>query len=63
MEEQVLYKTDKFSIEKSNGKYFVVEWLDDEIISESLPLYEYEINPYLKNNGYEEVDIEAIINK
>ena len=43
MEEQVLYKTDKFSIEKSNGKYFVVEWLDDEIISESLPLYEYEI--------------------
>ena len=63
MEEQVLYKTDKFSIEKSNGKYFVVEWLDDEIISESLPLDEHEINLYLKNNGYEEVDIEAIINK
>ena len=56
--ETILYQSEKFEVVKENGSYFVIEMMDGEVISESIPLCKEEINEYLVNNGYEMINVE-----
>ena len=56
--ETILYQSEKFEVIKEHGSYFVIEKLNGEVISESMPLCKEEINEYLVNNGYEMINVE-----